>query len=57
MRLNANPLYGGEMWKLGEGEFDWALELPPSQRYAYAVNNIREHGELWLANRKNKLRF
>jgi len=35
-------------WILGEGELQRTIELKPKPRYAYAVNKIRQHGELWL---------
>ena len=34
-------------WVLRPWEFQWATELDVLPRYAYTVNKVREHGQLW----------
>ncbi len=34
-------------WKLGSHEFQWAIDLDAFARYAYAVNKVREHREVY----------
>jgi hypothetical protein len=35
-------------WQLDDGETERVLGLDDDERYAYAINKIREHGELWI---------
>ena len=46
--MNADPLDGDVVRKLGEGEFERALAMTPRLRYAYSVNWVRKQGMLWV---------
>ena len=40
-------------WQPTKKEQEWALSLGSDDRYSYAVNKIRDHGEIWSLNSEN----